>query len=77
VVTLHDTKPLLFPQSSNRESWKQSLKNIIAPHSLQKIDHVITVSECSQRDLMEYMGIPEDRISVIYQGVDLDIFLLL
>ncbi len=74
VVTLHDAKPILFPSTSNRRSWKQTLKNIIAPDSLQKIDHVVTVSECSRRDLIEQMGISADRITVIYQGVDLEHF---
>ncbi len=74
VVTLHDAKPLLFPQTSKRRSWNQSLKNIITPHPLQKIDHVVTVSECSRRDLIGQMGISEDRITVIYQGVDLEKF---
>ena len=74
VVTLHDAKPILFPQRSNRPSWKQALKNIIAPYPLQKIDHVVTVSECSRRDLIGQLGISDDRITVIYQGVDLETF---
>jgi len=74
VVTLHDAKPILFPQTSNRRNWKQRLKHIIAPHPLQKIDHIVTVSECSRQDLIEQMGISEDRITVIYQGVDLEHF---
>ena len=74
MVTLHDAKPILFPQTSNRHNWKQGLKNIIAPHPFQKIDHVVTVSECSRRDLMGQLGIPDDRITVIYQGVDLEKF---
>lgn len=74
VVTLHDAKPVLFPQRSNRQRWKQSFKNIIAPHPLKKIDHVVTVSECSRRDLIGQLGIPDDRITVIYQGVDLEHF---
>ncbi len=74
VVTLHDAKPILFPQTSNCRNWKQTLKNMITPNPLQKIDHVVTVSECSRRDLIEKMGISGDRITVIYQGVDLDRF---
>ena len=74
IVTLHDAKPLLFPSKPNRRNWNQTLKNIIAPSPLEKIDHVVTVSECSRRDLIEQMGIPEDQITVIYQGVDLEKF---
>ena len=74
VVTLHDAKPILFPAVTNRRNWKQTLKDMIAQNPFEKIDHVITVSECSRRDLIEQMGIPEDRITVIYQGVDLKKF---
>ncbi|MDH5562559.1 MAG: glycosyltransferase family 4 protein [Nitrospirota bacterium] len=74
VVTFHDAKPLLFPQTSHRWSWNQSLKNILAPRPFQQIDHVITVSECSRRDLIEQLGIAKDRMTVIYQGVDLEKF---
>ncbi len=74
VVTLHDAKPILFPSESSRRNWKQTLKDMIAPNPLEKIDHIVTVSECSRRDLMEEMGIPEDRITVIHQGVDLEKF---
>ena len=74
VVTIHDAKPFLFPSEASRRSWKQSLKDMIAPHPLQKIDHVVTVSECSRRDLIERMGFSDDRITVIYQGVDLERF---
>ncbi len=74
VVTLHDAKPMLFPSKLNGRNWKQTLKDMISPNPLQKIDHVITVSECSRKDLVEQMGITEDRITVIYQGVDLEKF---
>ncbi len=74
VVTLHDAKPILFSPTSKRRSWKQTLKKMITSKALQKIDHVVTVSECSRRDLIEQMGISGDRITVIYQGVDLERF---
>ncbi len=34
----------------------------------------MTVSECSRRDLIAQLGISDDRITVIYQGVDLEHF---
>ena len=74
IVTLHDAKPILFPQNARPGWWKKALKKMIAPNPRQRIDHVVTVSECSRRDLIEKLGIAEDRISVIYQGVDLEEF---
>jgi glycosyltransferase involved in cell wall biosynthesis len=34
-------------------------------------DHFVTVSECSKRDLIEILGIAEDRITNTYQSVDI------
>jgi glycosyltransferase involved in cell wall biosynthesis len=74
IATFHDAKPLLFPPASKRWSWNDALKTILTPRPLQQIDHIVTVSECSRRDLNEQVGIPEDRMTVIYQGVDLEKF---
>lgn len=39
-----------------------------------KLRHVITVSECSRRDITQEFGRPEDRIHVVANGVDTDLF---
>ena len=74
IATFHDAKPLLFPPPSKRWSWNDAVKTILTPRPLQQIDHIVTVSECSRRDLIEQMGIADDRMTVIYQGVDLKKF---
>ncbi|MEE8125040.1 MAG: glycosyltransferase family 1 protein [Nitrospirales bacterium] len=74
VVTLHDVKPLLFPKPSKIFDWKRLLKKMVLPHPLRQIDHIVTVSECSRRDIMERLEVSGDRITVIYQGVDLERF---
>ncbi len=74
VATIHDVIPLLFPNGRIRTPWKGLLKRIIIPDPLKKIDHVVTVSESSKRDIIERLGVPENRISVVYQGVEFDRF---
>jgi len=39
-----------------------------------KAMRIIAVSECTKRDLIDHLGIPEERISVIYEGVDHSVF---
>ena len=35
---------------------------------------VIAVSDATKRDLIEYLRIPEERVFVVYEGVDRDVF---
>jgi len=39
-----------------------------------KLDHVITISNFSKNDIINFFGIPEDRITVTYLGLDLNRF---
>ena len=42
--------------------------------SVKKATRIIAVSETTKNDLMHYLGIPDERISVIYVGVDHRLF---
>ena len=74
VVTIHDVIPLLFPNGGSRWPWKGLFKRIMIPRPFKHIDHVLTVSESSKRDIMERLGVPEGQISVVYHGVEFDRF---
>ncbi len=70
VTTYHDLVPIKYPQ------W--STPKIISVHKRrlkiveQEIDMVIAVSESTKRDLLEVSKIPEDKITVIYEGPSAD-----
>lgn len=70
VTTYHDVVPLKYPQWSHPK--------IVAVHKRRlelvekEIDMVIAVSESTKRDLMEVSKIPEDKITVIYEGPTAD-----
>ena len=74
VTTIHDVKPLLLSDGKRPWPWKGMFKRMMIPNPLEKIDHVVTISQCSKRDIMEKLGVPDNRISVIYQGVEFDRF---
>jgi len=40
-------------------------------HILKKADHIVTISECSKRDIMTLFGIEESRITNTYQAIDI------
>ncbi|MBI2196517.1 glycosyltransferase family 4 protein [Candidatus Daviesbacteria bacterium] len=66
VTTYHDVVPEKFPQ------WSHS--KIIAVHKRRlklverEIDMVIAVSKTTKKDLLEVSDIPEEKITVIYEG---------
>ena len=66
VVTIHDLIFLRHPEyyhwiDTKIYAWKFR-------HTLREADHIIAISECTKRDIMEYGHIDESRISVIYQS---------
>ena len=70
VVTMHDIKPLLFPALRPTPSLAGSLEQWLVGDRAGKIDHILTVSESSKRDIVQHLGLPPDRITVVYPGVD-------
>jgi alpha-1,3-rhamnosyl/mannosyltransferase len=71
VVTIHDVKPLLFRAGRTTTNW---VERLLIPDRRKMIDHVVTISEASRRDIVQHLGLSEDRITVVYPGVDLDRF---
>ena len=75
VVTIHDVKPLLFPKPHNRMSVSRLFKRMFIPRPFEIIDHVITVSHSSQKDVVKQLGVRQERVTAISQGVEHDTFL--
>ena len=66
VVTIHDLIFLRHPEfyhwvDTKIYSWKFH-------QAVSEADHIIAISECTKRDIMELGGVEESRISVIYQS---------
>ena len=38
--------------------------------AVQRADHIICISESTQRDLIEFLSVPEEKTSVVYLSVD-------
>lgn len=68
VVTIHDLIFLRFP-----ECYPLIDRKIYA-HKFRKAcinsDRIIAVSECTKKDIVNLFDIPEEKITVIYQGCD-------
>ena len=67
IVTIHDIGHIRFPNSYSY-SYRKYYK-IVIPLMLKYSRHIITVSEFSKREIANYYGINEEKISVIYNGI--------
>jgi len=72
IVTVHDLVRTCFGFGKETVTERILLKLDI--RGIKRASHIITVSQHTKNDLIKYLKIPEDRISVIYNGVDHNIF---
>jgi glycosyltransferase involved in cell wall biosynthesis len=71
VCTIHDAIPIMMPVHSGKVTLLlRSLMWSAARFSRA----IITVSECSKRDLVNVYKLPESKVSVIYSGHDKGVF---
>jgi len=65
IVFCHDIIHRVYPR--NKTYWLLS-KLLYA--GLKKAEFIITASESTKRDVMRFYSIPEERVSVVYEGVN-------
>ncbi|OGY94245.1 MAG: hypothetical protein A2406_01975 [Candidatus Komeilibacteria bacterium RIFOXYC1_FULL_37_11] len=69
ILTVHDLSFLHSREfySLKRRYWH---KLVGVEKLTSAASHIITVSENTKRDLMRFFSLPEDKISIIYPGID-------
>lgn len=68
VVTIYDVIPLLFPASQTplrRFYWPAALLQ-----AAQRSHHILTISEASKADIVRYLHVPEDKVTVTQLAAD-------
>ena len=70
VTTIHDVIPVLMPWDSRVVKTLRFLSWAAARSSRA----IITVSECSKKDVMNVYGLPASRVFVVYNGCDHEVF---
>lgn len=68
VVTIHDVIWRRWPQDYS--AIDRRMYDLKYGRSARIANRVIAISECTKRDIMTEFGIPEEKIEVIYQGID-------
>ncbi len=72
VATVHDLAA--FSVNDKYDRARMVFNRRMVPAMIRRADHVIAVSEATRNDLVRHTGYPDERISVIYSGIDHDLF---
>lgn len=72
ITTIHDMTYELYPETMDKRNLKR-IKNDIQ-YSVNRADKIITVSESSKKDIINFLSVDESKIEVIYNGVEYDRF---
>lgn len=71
VVTVHDLIPLA--RSADYGFLERCLWKLLS-HALRKSSHIIAISEHTKKDVVRYLGYPEEKVTVILSGVNQAVF---
>lgn len=64
ITVVHDIIPRIFPEYY--PYFYKKYLSVFLPPSLEKADIIITVSEQSKEDLVNYYNVPEEKLRVVY-----------
>ena len=67
VITVHDLAFLLYPHFLTKESARYYGH---IDEAVRWTDHIIAVSESTKRDTMQHLGVPEEKITVVYEAAN-------
>ncbi len=70
VLTIHDMIPELFPKYYPSTNSQIILKKQL----ISKVSHIVAVSEQTKKDIINILGVPEEKVTVVYHGADTAIY---
>jgi glycosyltransferase involved in cell wall biosynthesis len=66
ILTVHDCRYLAYPNLYKKrevEDYRRKMKR-----SLDRVDFVVTISEFTRQEVLNYFSFPEERIKIIHYG---------
>lgn len=72
IITIYDLSFEKFPQYFKKSDLIK-LKSWTS-YSVKKANHIITISEYSKKDIIDFYKIPENKITVAYPGYNPDVY---
>ncbi len=70
VITIHDLHPLTVPNYCS--PLKRAYFKYIIGRNARRAARIITISQCSKRDIIEHLNISPDKIDIVPQGYSYD-----
>jgi len=67
VITIHDLAFLLYPHFLTKESARYYGH---IDQAVRWTDHIVAVSKNTKRDTVQHLGVPEDKITVVYEAAN-------
>ncbi len=72
IAFVHDVSFILYGEYSSPPNRDYMLKYV--PKTIKKADHIVTISESSKNDIVEYFKVPSEKISIVHPFIDTDFF---
>lgn len=72
VATVHDVATLTM--DAKYDAARMFYNRRIVPAQIRNADEIITVSHYSKKDIVKLVGVPEEKVTVIYSGINHSIF---
>jgi glycosyltransferase involved in cell wall biosynthesis len=67
IITIHDLAFLVYPHFLTKESARYYSQ---IDEAVKRTDHIIAVSESTKQDTIRLLGVPENKITVIYESAN-------
>lgn len=67
VLTIHDLIQLIYPKQY-QPGIKGSVNFFIQKFLAKKVDHIIVPSETTKKDVIRFLGVPHEKITVIFEA---------
>lgn len=68
IITIYDISNYIHPEFFNLKT--KLYFNLLFPRSIKNSDCIITISNSSKKDMVNYLKIEPDKIEVVYAGLD-------
>jgi glycosyltransferase involved in cell wall biosynthesis len=71
VCTIHDVTPITMPSHSKKVG---TMQRVLMKGCARFSRGIITSSECSKKDIVALLGVPEEKVRVVHDGCDHALF---
>ncbi|GAB4554283.1 MAG: glycosyltransferase family 1 protein [Anaerolineae bacterium] len=68
LLTVHDLSFVRVPESASPRL--KAYLDAVVPRSCRRADHILADSQATKDDLISLYGLPDEKITVLYSGVD-------